>query len=838
MPRLRRLFSGVAVFLLLALAGPLSADPVSSEFLLVSPSGRMAAMGSAFTALADDPAALSCNPAGPAIHDRWQMSAGETTFELGQNLNSLFIVYPLEKSGIGLSSVVRHFAFSPGVPVWENGLPGSLSDTYSFAVSAGYARLVREDLAAGASFRYVQESIDGSSARTVAFDLGGLYQIQLRIPFLTRDRDEVVFSRFVKNVRFGLSLQNIGGSLVYEKGGERESLPLRLNAGVHLQPVPFVGIDYQFSSVFSGFFRPAAGTLSSSFGLELFRSYYVIPRIGYTVTHNGTRDRSLSFGAGFKIDYYGLFYQLDYGLKLDTRGLNSTHSFSLTTGVSPSKMKWIGLAALGQREEWKGPDRYQPWPSEVFSGDKPDLTIRRIAVFRETPDADAASRTKRLGERLLKALLSELPDGSEVRFVPDAAAADLVLKSRIRTASNSIRISAVCAVPGASVSSASNFSVDLVRDEEPPPVGSVVFITKDGVTEIMPEKSDVAAEGRQDLLLKASAAVIGGWIARSGRALIPGRLTVETGIDSVNVYVDGRLQGLTGSDGRLAFPVLPGSHRISARKDRYTGQDRDLEVAKGSEQRIPFELKKDFFHSALVVRSSPEGADVFVDGAAMGRTPLRIEKLLNGTYKLRVERSGKRFEEDVAVDRWGYDPSVDYVFDYDSEKADAGLWNPVNREEGIEARVEKGIFVIEGSAREPTGGGSGFVSREFAVSDFEAGFAFRSVSVNGGSLVAGLADDQKNSVYINFDGRYFSIRKSVNGEEKLFVRALDKGKSDRFTLRLRYLQATRQFEALVDDKIIEGSSMKLSGHVRAVLMAGATARNAAVKCDVQRIWIR
>ena len=134
--------------------------------------------------------------------------------------------------------------------------------------------------------------------------------------------------------------------------------------------------------------------------------------------------------------------------------------------------------------------------------------------------------------------------------------------------------------------------------------------------------------------------------------------------------------------------------------------------------------------------------------------------------------------------------------------------------------------------------GSGFVSREFAVSDLEAGFTFKNISISGGSVMAGFMDDQKNSVAINFDGRYFSVRKSVGGDEKLFVQALDKGKSEKFILRLRYIPAISQFEAMVDDKRIESSGIKLAGHVRALLMADVTANNARMDCQIDKVWIR
>lgn len=70
----------------------------------------------------------------------------------------------------------------------------------------------------------------------------------------------------------------------------------------------------------------------------------------------------------------------------------------------------------------------------------------------------------------------------------------------------------------------------------------------------------------------------------------------------------------------------------------------------------------------VTIHSDPEGADVMVDGAAMGRTPLTLRNFVIGTDPLTHEWIGRK----VHVTKPGYEPA-DTVISWDEGKADYRL---------------------------------------------------------------------------------------------------------------------------------------------------------------------
>jgi hypothetical protein len=56
-------------------------------------------------------------------------------------------------------------------------------------------------------------------------------------------------------------------------------------------------------------------------------------------------------------------------------------------------------------------------------------------------------------------------------------------------------------------------------------------------------------------------------------------------------------------------------------------------------------VKADAANGRLVVRSTPAGARVFVDGREQGKTPLTVDDLARGVHRVRVVRDGYGTEE-------------------------------------------------------------------------------------------------------------------------------------------------------------------------------------------------
>ena len=116
----------------------------------------------------------------------------------------------------------------------------------------------------------------------------------------------------------------------------------------------------------------------------------------------------------------------------------------------------------------------------------------------------------------------------------------------------------------------------------------------------------------------------------------PGTLVVETSVENAEVLVDEETVGFTPLD---PVEVSPGSHTVRVRRPGFTEFVDVVEVAPGTEVRLPVSLMA--LAMVLTVRSEPDLARVFVDGTFRGETPLELE-LIDGEHSVRVTAAGYR----------------------------------------------------------------------------------------------------------------------------------------------------------------------------------------------------
>lgn len=819
---------------------------VSGEFLVIDPSARQNGLGTAYVGMADDSSSLFINPAGLGIIDRFQFMVSQYSKDMGEQLNSASFVYPFGKSSIGIHGTILHYAFAQNFKLWNAGSEINNFNIYSYSAGIGYGMMIRKDLAVGVSGKYIKETILDYSTKTIGFDVGALFEYQIPLPFVNQEKkkDAIVLSRFKKNLRLGMSFQNIGGKIKYTDKGEGDSLPIKFNTGFSFMPFPFIGLTYQFSSLITDSLGHVDNTGTSSFGMELFRNYYVIPRLGYSIKHSGETPGNIFMGAGFKIDYFGLFYELDYVYRINraSEDLNNNHILSFTMGTSPAKMIWIRLSSIDYDPSLYLPeDNFIKREEMEFIQDKQKLKYTPLNGYMNKFVArDNISLNKELHKRMEKLILSEYPERHFVELVSTKERAETQIQCEIFVQNETIQAKLTHSLLNGTKAFYTNISISYISDPAEPPVGSVVLMNKKGKIEVKAEKSDIKQQVIQNSLLKELAVNIIQWIAASGKDLIAAEVLVTTGVEDVDIYVDRFLEGKTDDKGRVKIKVLPGKHSISARKMNYSKEEKEIETIKGQKLTINMPIKKGFFYSDLIVNSYPSEADVYINNRLEGKTPLIKERLVNSVYTIRVEKGGKQFEEKVEINKWGYNVIKNYVFDYDStssKQADK-LWSLLDKEKGIKPAISETSYILEGTSQDDSINGSGFVSKEFTAGDLEAGFDVANVHLDDGILMVGLMDQAGNKVFINFDGRYFAVRKVLRNDERLFVKALDKGKKDKFKLVLKYYDKLNEIEAIVDDSILDTIPMEFNKNIKALLFLDADSSDRKQECRIERIWIK
>ena len=114
-----------------------------------------------------------------------------------------------------------------------------------------------------------------------------------------------------------------------------------------------------------------------------------------------------------------------------------------------------------------------------------------------------------------------------------------------------------------------------------------------------------------------------------------GTLAVESSPGGAKVFIDGAYRGRTP----LALELRPGMHDVELRLEGYEPYRARVQVRAGQTTRLSPRLVAVVRTGTLEVTSTPDGAEVYVDGAYRGRTRLLME-LDAGMHDVEVRMDG------------------------------------------------------------------------------------------------------------------------------------------------------------------------------------------------------
>ncbi|MCX5797746.1 MAG: PorV/PorQ family protein [Elusimicrobia bacterium] len=190
--------------------GSSAAGTTAADFLDLGAGARAMGMGGAYSAAADDAAALYWNPAAMT-----QVAHRSATLMHAAYIASSYYDYGsyVENAGrygaFGLG--VQYFSFGKVYETDQDYIPIGTVTPYDLAASVGYAYQLESGFALGAAGKFIQSKL-ADTANTEAVDLGVLS------PRFFDDR-----------LRLAVTARNLGGTLKYDQA--EESLPLAFKAG-------------------------------------------------------------------------------------------------------------------------------------------------------------------------------------------------------------------------------------------------------------------------------------------------------------------------------------------------------------------------------------------------------------------------------------------------------------------------------------------------------------------------------------------------------------------------------------------------------------------------------
>ena len=278
--------------LVVLLALPASAGAAeTAAFLKIGVGARAAAMGGAYTSVADDASAVGWNPAGPAALSKREIGATHTELTSDTRFDFLSFAQPVKHGVISAAGAYLSQGRISGRDV--NGAPTGGYSASDMSVALGFASQAAADLKLGVNAKYIQSSIAEASAQSGALDLGGQYVLKgLRGPGVPV---------------IGVAVQNLGPAMKFLD--QSSQLPLTFAAGIgyRFPAGSIVALDYKG--------RPHSRDSDFSIGTEYALLSNFALRAGYGTAKAYSGDKAVltalngfSMGFGIKLSAYSLDY--------------------------------------------------------------------------------------------------------------------------------------------------------------------------------------------------------------------------------------------------------------------------------------------------------------------------------------------------------------------------------------------------------------------------------------------------------------------------------------------------------------------------------------------------
>ncbi len=217
--RMRRVCILLAVILLfssITLLGQSKVGTAGFQFLKIAPSARGAALGSAFSAIADDASALYYNPAGIAGLTKYELLTNGIQYPAGIKLGYAGVVVPISPIFGNIGFSFTSLFFDEAMKVTEPMIGGEFGNwtgeyflCYQYAGQITYAKSLTDKFSFGVNLRYVRSILDdrdNTMSQAFGGDIGTLYDTQF------------------KSIKLGIVIANFGPDAAYRGTGDADTL--------------------------------------------------------------------------------------------------------------------------------------------------------------------------------------------------------------------------------------------------------------------------------------------------------------------------------------------------------------------------------------------------------------------------------------------------------------------------------------------------------------------------------------------------------------------------------------------------------------------------------------
>lgn len=185
-----------------------------------------------------------------------------------------------------------------------------------------------------------------------------------------------------------------------------------------------------------------------------------------------------------------------------------------------------------------------------------------------------------------------------------------------------------------------------------------------------------------------------------------GEVVLCTDDKDLQVYIDGQYQGNGAWKGQL--PI--GHHSIECKKESHFSKTIDVFVKLGDESLNTYTLPiLEAYYGCLKVNVKPVGANVYLDGIEIGKSPLKYKNALTGKHIIKIveQECGNKLEKEIEIEEGVItviDDSMPEVFFKDYDKVEIGDYfykdGTLSHQQSKEKKAIGVVFTLETTEEE------------------------------------------------------------------------------------------------------------------------------------------
>jgi len=317
----------------------------AANFLTIPVGPRASAMGSAFTAVADDATSAFWNPGGLSRIPRSEFTASTAEWLVGTRLNWIGLAFKFDDdNAIGISVNQLDYGEEDITTPEQPAGTGEKWGASDLAISLSYSRNLTDRFSIGGTGKYISQKIWNESATAFALDIGLLYNTEL------------------EGLRLGMNISNFGTEMKLagkdllrpidvdpSKAGNNPNIAGSLETDSWPIPLVFsVGLAYDLLllenwdiTFASDVVIPGNFSTYGNLGTEVTWNKVISLRVGYKginyLFDNASKkedkfEEGLTAGVGVQYDFGGFFVKFDYGYS-DLGIFSEISRFSLSVGL-------------------------------------------------------------------------------------------------------------------------------------------------------------------------------------------------------------------------------------------------------------------------------------------------------------------------------------------------------------------------------------------------------------------------------------------------------------------------------------------------------------------------